>query len=85
MEEQENYNLDKESLNRIIEISVRKKERELMNYFMIKIIAFSDIIMDDSFAIQHQTMGQYRSALIKIFTEKFTSDYKEKLKILNEK
>jgi hypothetical protein len=85
MEEQENYNLDKESLNRIIEISVRKKERELLTDFMFKLISFNNTIMDDSFAIQHQTMGQYRSALIKIFTEKFTSDYKEKLKILNEK
>jgi hypothetical protein len=85
MEEQENYNLDKESLNRIIEISVRKKERELMNEFMTKIITFSNTIMDDSFAIQHQTMGQYRSALMKNFRENVFTEYKEKLKKLNEK
>jgi hypothetical protein len=85
MEEQENYNLDKESLNRIIEISVRKKERELLTDFMIKVVSFGHTIMDDSFAIQHQTMGQYRSALMKNFRENIFNDYKEKLKILNEK
>lgn len=85
MEEQQNYNLDKESLNRIVEIAVRQKERELINDFMVKILGFGNTIMNDSFAIQHQTMGQYRSALMKYFRENFITEYKEKLKKLNEK
>lgn len=76
MEEQENYNLDKESLNRIIEIAVNEKEREVINDFIIKSLKFAHVIMDDSFAIQHQTMGQYRSALMKHFSENFITEYK---------
>lgn len=85
MEEQENYNLDKESLKRIIEIEVCKKERELINDFMVKILGFGNTIMNDSFAIQHQTMGQYRSALMKYFRENFIAVYKEKLEKLTKK
>lgn len=84
MEEQENYNLNKKNLKRIVEIAENRKEVETINEFMSKIVNFSELIMDDSFAIQHQTIGQYRSALMKHFRDNFFAHYREKLKKLIE-
>lgn len=85
MGEQENYNLNKKNLKRIVEIAENRKEVETINDFMAKIVNFSELIMDDSFVIQHQTIGQYRSALMKNFRDNFFAHYREKLKKLSEK